>query len=410
MIELEIKGFQSIEKVVLRVEGFTAIVGRSNIGKSAVVRALKCALTNSSGTAFVRHGEHCARKVRGAKSCKCQATVHIRMEGFDLLWEKGDAVNRYTFNGKEYDKPGPGIPDFLVGAGMSPVKIGDSFGSIQIADQFYPIFLLNQSGPAIAEAISDVARLARINTATRLVEKDRKEAIATRKVRVKDAEVLQLRLQGYDQLEEALQRVGDVEQQDCILGEKEGLIDRLSSYELAHRELTAGVDFLSKVEGVEPPPIEPVQEEFKKKIHLLDLAKKLDRRVKDYRAMDWVEKFLASVPDTDPVQELEGKLQKANEWIEKLLGLKERFAQLEKLKGVSALPFDEVTRLQGELAVLNKLIERFDKIQGALQGLTDQEKAADLEEASITEEAKGMGGNLTCPTCEQPFQLGHYHE
>ena len=45
MLDVEIRNFQSIDHVHLRVEGFTALVGRSNIGKSAVVRAVKAALT-----------------------------------------------------------------------------------------------------------------------------------------------------------------------------------------------------------------------------------------------------------------------------------------------------------------------------------------------------------------------------
>lgn len=410
MIEIEIKGFQSIEKVTLQVEGFTAIVGRSNIGKSAIVRALKCALTNSSGTAFVRHTAHCARATRGTKSCKCQASVHIKMEGFDLLWEKGDAINQYTFNGNVYANPGPGIPDFLVGSGLSPVKVGDSIGSIQIAEQFYPIFLLNQSGPAIAEAISDVARLARINTATRLVEKDRKEAVATRKIRAKDAELLRVRLQGYARLEEALQMVGDVEQQDRLLGEMERLIELLSGYELAYQELVSSVAHLSRVEGVDPPPIEPVQEAFQKKTYLLDLAKKLDHRVQEYRAMAWVEKFLESVPEVDPVQKLEGELQKVNGWIRQLQGLKERFAQLESLKGIPVLAFEEATRLQQEVSALGKFIGRFNTVQREIDRLEAQVVAADQEEQGIVQEAESLGGDLTCPTCAQPFKLGHNHE
>jgi hypothetical protein len=410
MIEIEIKGFQSIDRVSFPIEGFTAIVGRSNIGKSAIVRAIKCALTNASGTAFVRHTAHCARATRGAKTCKCQATVHIKTEGFDLLWEKGDAINRYVFNGKGYDKPGPGIPDFLVGSGLSPVKVGDSIGSIQIAEQFYPIFLLDQSGPAIAEAISDVARLARINTATRLVEKDRKEAVATRKIREKDAEFLRIRIQGYARLEEALQMVGDVEQQDRLLGEREKLVELLSGYELAYQELTASVAHLSRVEEVDPPPIEPVQEAFQKKTYLLNLAKKLDHRVQEYRAMAWVEKFLESVPEVEPVQKLEEELRKANGWIRQLQGLKERFAQLESLKGISVLAFEEVTRLQQEVATLDKFIVRITRVQGEIDRLEAQTVAADQEEQSIIQEAGSLGGDLTCPTCAQPFKLGHSHE
>ena len=66
MTEVEVRNFQSVEHAVFRIEGFTALVGRSNIGKSALVRAVKAALTGATGTDFVRHGGLCARRLKDA--------------------------------------------------------------------------------------------------------------------------------------------------------------------------------------------------------------------------------------------------------------------------------------------------------------------------------------------------------
>jgi hypothetical protein len=174
MLLLEVSNFQSIEHAEVCVDGFTALVGRSNIGKSSVVRAAKSALNGVQGTAFVRHGPGCLRRTKGAKNCKCFSTVKITGDGIDILWEKGDAVSRYVVNGEIFEAIPKGFPDFLK-PGFTPVQVGDRSVSLQVADQFDPIFLLGETGTTVADVLGDVARLDSINTATRLAEKDRRE-------------------------------------------------------------------------------------------------------------------------------------------------------------------------------------------------------------------------------------------
>src|SRR6478752_168059 len=95
MIEIEVTDFQSIRHTSVAIDRFSAIVGRSNIGKSALVRAVQMALTGAVGTDFVRHGSSCDRAIRGTKKCKCFSRVRIKTFALELTWEKGDAVNRY---------------------------------------------------------------------------------------------------------------------------------------------------------------------------------------------------------------------------------------------------------------------------------------------------------------------------
>lgn len=113
MLDVEIRNFQSIEHVHVVIDGFTTLVGRSNLGKSAIVRAIKAALTGAPEETSVRHGPKCEREVKGTKSCKCYCSVHIKTEGFDLLWEKGGDKNEYVFNGAKKTAVGKGTPDFL---------------------------------------------------------------------------------------------------------------------------------------------------------------------------------------------------------------------------------------------------------------------------------------------------------
>lgn len=406
MIKIEVKGFQAIENVELEIDRFTAIVGGSNIGKSSVVRAIKCALTNSSGTSFVRHNEYCARKVRNHKTCKCQASVHIVMEGFDLLWEKGDAINKYLFNKQEYDKPGTGIPEFLVTTGFSPVKIGDTSGSIQIADQFFPIFMLNQSGPAIAEAISDVSRLDRINRASKSAEKDRKEAVSTRKLREDDSLALRLRLQKYEGIDEAIQKVDILEQRNVEVDTVETSVSVLSGFIDSTRSIATQIRSLTAVSSVSVPEVTSVSNPYEKVKTLTRLSDGLRRREADCEALSWVDNFSAAVPEIDPIKSRLEVIRLLDGLIIRARVLKEKFKLLDAANKSSPPSIDGLSTLHTKIMNLSRFIQRLTLLSGTIGDLTQEIETYTIQEKDLEEEVATLG---VCPTCVQPLSLGHQH-
>jgi hypothetical protein len=406
MIKVEIKGFQAIESVELNIDKFTAIVGGSNIGKSSVVRAVKCALTNSVGTSFVRHDEYCARKLRGHKTCKCQSSVHLIMDGFDLLWEKGDAINKYTFNGQVYDKPGTGIPEFLVTTGFSPVKIGDTAGSIQIADQFFPIFMLNQSGPAIAEAISDVSRLDRINRASKASERDRKEALSSRKLREGDSLALQTRLQKYEGLDEATQKVSDLEKRNLEVDAVQSSVSALDSFIETIRSVGSQVRALTIVSSISVSEITLVNDTYKSVTKLDRLATDLKRREEDCATLSWVGTFSSAVPEIDPINDKLKLIQEVDKLVTRARILKERFKLLDVASKSETPPIDVIAQLNAKMLSLSKFTQRFTDLSGVISDLTQEFSVYDSQEKDLEEEVAALG---VCPTCVQPLSLGHQH-
>lgn len=249
---VEVRNFQAIDRAAFDIEGLTVVVGRSNIGKSALVRAIKCALTGAEGSDFVRHDpKSCARIQRGAKKCKCHSSVRIEFpNGNVVLWEKGDAINQYTtwVEGEKqvYSRVGrsPELPPVL--GGFEPVSIGDrNKQHLQISDQFTPIFLLNLPGSAIADLLSDVAQLDEINGAMRLVTKDRKDASSQRKVRDSDVITLEKNLLRYDGLDLRDKEIRDIERSlltyqalDVALSKVRGFIEGLSGVARAIKSWT----------------------------------------------------------------------------------------------------------------------------------------------------------------------------
>ena len=447
MINIEVKGFQSIEDLNLALDGFTAIVGRSNIGKSALVRALKCALTNAEGVNFVRHGLDCARALRGVKTCKCAASVHIVMDGFNLLWEKGDSVNRYLFNGKKYDKPGKGIPEFLLNDGLAPVKVGDAAKSIQIADQFYPLFLLDQSGGVVAETISDVSRLDRVSKATKLVEKDRRDLQGTKKIREADVDKLRIRLCAYEGLDDALHRVGDLEGQYEIIEAKEVKLEVIKGFILKLKELALRIRSLASVESVKVPAIDAVDQLDQKVDQLIKFSDEYSRRAEIVSNLEWVEDLEGRVPDITPVstlnlkvdqltkfsvdharrqtrvdelswveslkvpvisglEELSSKFTLLDLWVAKLRSLKAKFEDMNKMVKAPVPDPTTLQDLQGKLTTLDQYLAKFQSLQGIVGTLENDLAQVEVEEAGLEQEVNALG---ICPTCVRPMTLDHSH-
>ncbi len=405
MLEVEVRGFQSIEHVKLQIDGFTSLTGRSNIGKSAFVRAMKVALTNSGGVAFVRHAIDCARALRGAKTCKCQSSVHIVGEDFDLLWEKGDAVNRYVFNGNTYDKPGAGIPDFLMSSGFAPVKVGGSSVLIQVSDQFYPIFMLDQSGPAAAEAISDVASLGRVNSALRLVEKDRREAIATQKVRDKDLKEIQDHLTLYVDLDLDLSRVDAVVQQLATLRGKLRDIDELDGFILTLQGISDRLRTIWRISSVVTPESESISGPHLRLLKIQEFTSEVEKREGSLAKLLPLQELLNSTKLDADLTFGHKQVRQLSNWVLRLKDIKLKFASLERAgttwQGVGAADLN-----LSALKQLQQFQVKLTTLQRSIADLEAQVSILDQVEVGLQAELDEIGA---CPTCLQAIHGEHHH-
>jgi hypothetical protein len=441
MVEVEVQNFQSIEKASLKVEGFTALVGRSNIGKSALLRAVKAALTGAPVSSFVRHQKNCQRRTKRQKVCSCFTSVRLKMPDFDLLWEKGDTRNRYTFNGVIYDKASSGPPDFLPPSFL-PVKLADKTELLQVADQFSPIFLLNQSGGAVADMLSDVARLDRINVAIRNVEKDRKEASSTRKVREKDIVDLTAKLDKFSALDATAALVSEVQARLDALNLLSQQVAQVDDYVLRGSVVATRIKHLQKTEAVVVPDstlvvgqldsfaqltgwgrqhlsldglvvkLVPV-EEIQLVLPLLvkqhsDSLKQLDQLTEWSRQNLSLEVTVSKLAPVEEIQlvppllvrENSDTLKRLVSWYGQLINFRDWF---NKTKPVEALPPLSAPPLQNELAQLGLVTQYTHGIQNIQNEIDTLEQAyaeALTEAEKAHEEVEALG---VCPTCVRPW-------
>jgi hypothetical protein len=396
VIEVVVRNFQSIEKASFRIDGFTVVVGRSNIGKSALVRAVKAALTGAPATSFVRHGAGCLRRTKKAKTCKCFASVHLCGEGLDLLWEKGDSINRYTFNGAVYDKAERGTPDFLY-PDFAPVKVGDRQEMLQVADQFSPIFLLDQTGGTVADTLSDVARLDRINAAMRLAEKDRKEAASTRKVREKDAADLRKKLTAYDGLDDVLgqaqalsDRHDDIERHGRSVVRMDGLLEHLAA-------LVGAVRGLEGVTSVAVPDPSAMMGDRARLDQIDGFLVRLTDREREVEALSGVEDVLA--PSAAGIEEGARSLQRLDGWLARLVDMKGWLAPWRAVEAAPVLDASGIREARDLVVSLDRFVTGYEALTVTVAGLEADLAAVQEDFTRVERERAALG---VCPTCVRP--------
>jgi len=405
MISVEVCNFQSIERVSFQIDGFTALVGRSNIGKSALIRAIRCALTGAPVAAFVRHGRSCARKLKKQKTCKCHVSVHLQSVDFDLLWEKGDSINRYVFNGAEYPAAERGMPDFLI-ATFNEVKVGDKNVLLQVSDQFNPIFLLDQSPGVVADVLSDMAKLDQVNLAMRMVEKDRREATATRKVREKDVIEATAQLASYDGLDTALRDVKTVKTKLGVVQATQAKVTQLDYFIDGRAALESRVASLEGVVAQAPPNPTELQEGQKTFSLLQRLCLQNATRRASLASLDGVSKIeIPSVTDLRTFAEVTFQLLEG--WITRLRGFKESMG---RLKDVKTLEMPSLASVHAAHKKHENLIDFAGDYEVTLRNIATLERGCSLvylEEEVLNREWAELG---VCSTCSRPFHSDSHLE
>jgi len=179
-LKVKITNFQSIASAELDLKGFTVIVGRSNLGKSALFRSIKAAFLGWSGNHFVRQGNnHCG--------------VSIEDDDFKLIWRKvikesPGHMTALQINADQYTKLGQGgHPELTKKLGVWELDISAAVRlTPQFASQHDSIFLINLSDTIIAEVFKQMGRADVITDAQAMAKKELKEKTDLKEVRTGD--------------------------------------------------------------------------------------------------------------------------------------------------------------------------------------------------------------------------------
>jgi len=218
--KVKIENFQSHQDTELEFdEGLNVIVGPSDQGKSAIIRAIKWVLFNEPrGNEFIRQGTSAAK-------------VTIEMNnGYSVIRERSSSKNRYTAvdtegNINKYEGFGNEVPEEVRKAhGISKVIIDvDSNVSLNIGEQLEGPFLLSESGSVKAKAIGRLTGVHVIDKAIRDCISDIKKENSIENNCLKEMEETNKKLKLYEKLEV----IGsEINKRDGLLKKLEASIDR----------------------------------------------------------------------------------------------------------------------------------------------------------------------------------------
>lgn len=341
-MKIKVKNFQSLADVDLEVEGFTVVVGPSNIGKSALVRAISSALYGRPGDDFIRRGA----KQTGVVLEELPTNSGTSMS---VAWIKGAGTNKFVIDGKIYDKMNRDVPVELEKAGVRVVKIGQEYIRPQVASQFESLFLLDKPGSFVSDVMTVVSRLAVLLNAQRSCSSDLKQTKSTAKVRASDlvdAEASLLKLEP----------IGDLGKRVEAIRVAFDQTERLTTQVVNLRDMA---DRRSKLKGVGDLSQLPVPV-----VVLADLGAGL------------VE-------------------------LRKLVGTRKRFLGLPKLPERVVVSWENVEKWLGTIGTLRELLRERGKLfprlrqsQGALKSSTEEMEQAEADLTRLRSELK------ICPVCD----------
>lgn len=216
---LELEDFQCHARTRLDFSpGLNVIVGPSDQGKTAIIRALRWVLYNEPrGADFVR---------AGAESCRVTVTLD---DGTRITREKGGRINRYILerDGQQqvWNAVGSDVPpEVLAAHGMSKLHLdADTEVLLNVGGQLEGPFLLESPGSMRAKAIGQVIGAHILDAAVR-------ETVADEGRAAREAGVLREELA---RKEGELAAFADLPAQEKALERAEGMLAR--AQELRHR-------------------------------------------------------------------------------------------------------------------------------------------------------------------------------
>jgi hypothetical protein len=386
-VQIRIQNFQSIDKLEFEVRGFTCITGKTNIGKSAIMRAISRSLLNDPVTGMVR---------KGAK----YASVEMSSAGWGYLWEKGEKdVNRYEIDGKRYDKTGQNQLPEIEAMGFRSIRIGDDDLEPWWATQTRPMFLLDKSGPQITNFISEVSRLQVYQNAIVLAARMKRKCTDESRAKSEELGRVQERMNRLSGLESVERLESEIEDQIASLQE---YAQRAMTLEQLHKDLERTAGFLRRTLPLSELRVKVNMEEVEAAVSkCVRLARKkfqMDRtaqKIIAFRALDSVK--VPQLPEKEVAD------------VRRLYSLSVRITRkravadrLEDLPAVPSVPELDLQRLR-------KLVACADRIRELGKAVEESEASIQAMEAASKKLEKKMAAIQVCPECGQKLPGADEH-
>jgi hypothetical protein len=383
MFEVDITNFQSIKNLSLKFEGFTTIVGRNFIGKSASLRAINAALTNQQGTDFIRWGE---------KFCE----VKIKTTDIELLWHKESGNNFYKINNEDvYDKVGNQPPPKpLIDAGFGLLNVGKEKINLFYAEQFFPLFLVDRLDTKSADLLISIYGLDKLYKAIDLCARDQRE----------NSNLCKLRKNDFDQAEKDLERFEDFDKVKIVakslddekikLNKKYDDIFGLKSWFYIYEKNTEEIKRFKPVKSIEIPSYISIEKNIVECDKIKNFLSDIQDIKKDFLRLREVNSIIISEKKTS---EIESKLSE----IKNLRNFQSRYDSLATsvnvLKNIKDIKIPEVPDTKIEF--INNLKFLYDKTADLVTDVNKTRSSIKIAGEELIKVDKELSIYDRCPAC-----------
>ena len=384
MFKIKIKDFQSISDLSLEIKGFTVVIGRNNLGKSAIVRAVDAALTNRPRNDFIRWG-------------KIKTEVSLEKDGLTVDWKKGEKTV-YKVNGQPYSGLNRAVPKPITDAGFKQLEIGDAKCNPLIAHQFKELFLINESGSTVTEVLSKIYKINIINDADALCQKSLRAAKSLQKTREADLTALDKQLENFKDLEDLKKKNGALKILEAKAESLRKEIAEINLYEAAVGGLNRNIGKLEGVKDVVFPEIKGTGKNISDYQWLKNTCSDLKKSAETFQRLRKVTTI--SFPDIKNAETAVADFRWCRDTCEKFHGMLDA---LKKMKPAISARFPDVSALKDSvdsLTALNAVYGTFLTAARSVKGVMGEQKAVDDSIAL----AKTEYGKFTiCPACKKPL-------
>lgn len=242
LVRARVRDFQSIADTGVDFGRFTVLVGPSNSGKSAFLRALRACLRNTIVPGNVRQGTS-------------KAVIDVEFDNGIVQIERGKSLSTYRLDTRysieTYTKSGRTVPD-EVAAFIALPTIGGAEATF--AFQFDKPFLLAEPGSQVAGVIGTLTNVSMLHSAVRETNRRRSEAAHLLRTRTADALDVVTRLDAYADLPARRATLTEAEDRFAALQQAQERLAALDRHIATVRTAEAA---LEAVTPMPPPNVHP---------------------------------------------------------------------------------------------------------------------------------------------------------
>lgn len=402
---VEIKNFQSHKDTSLEfVKGTNALVGSSNSGKTAVLRAIKWCLINvPNGDSFITTGEkESVVKVHLSNGKMIERRKDKSKVNLYRLHENGEVVDEFTGFGVKVPPP------IIEAHGIVPIADNVYF---QFADQLESAFMLSLKPKQRAEVLGDLEELGKIDRALGGVNDDLRADAKRLKQLAEEGKEFQA---NHEKLRlETERKKGKVE---ALKSLKEGIGSKLEVKDYLQKQLnrlseiqSISIDIQTQIAKSErivnkwPEDLEERIQYFKKQqqsvLRLMEIKQELEEiQFMKQDRLESLEKLK---------EEIESKVSRFNALSRTVETLRTNIQSQERTRGsfnerIAALDYGPVDLQVGKYKVLFDHLNQLRKIDSGIKETDELVKVAGEKiETLVVDFLDALHDAQLCPTCGQ---------